>query len=536
MATRAQQSPAPQPDVPPRPTGSRLGAANRQAQDAWDREYGSTYNPDGTVKTGAEAPARPTGALDVSAKREWDRVFGASHNPDGTVKTGAELETAVAAARVQQSPARQATNATGTVTETSVRSETTQELQRQLGAEQARIPPLVVQQNDSLSRTQQLQQQIQQQQDIIDGLDSPQRQAPPGLRGLAGPGSVPNQRARAVARLQIAESQLAAEFNNLAGIEAELQQVEQDIQDLQDPIDSPTPSPEPVRIVQNPNLANQAAAADVNGFETAAAQAAVSDQRLQAANGDWRVKLRLAGLADYLYKSADPGILSPLRDSDGVVFPYTPRINTNYTANYSTYDLTHSNYRGYFYQNSYVNEITLDAEFTAQDTFEANYLLAVIHFFRSVTKMFYGQDTDRYRGAPPPLVFLQGLGGFQFNMAPCLVQNFTYMLPNDVDYIRANVKNSSTLTTALLGDQPPERAGTITPSSALRLNGARIPAGGIFKRPDPRSTGQFDDITYVPTKMDISLTLYPVQTRNQVSREFSYNDYANGRLIKRGFW
>jgi hypothetical protein len=535
MATRAQQSPAPQPDVPPRPTGSRLGAANRQAQDAWDREYGSTYNPDGTAKTGAEAPPRPTGALDVSAKREWDRVFGASHNPDGTAKTGAELETAVAAARVQQLPARQATNATGTVTEPLFRPGTTQELQRQLEAEQARIPPLVVQQNDSLLRIQQLQQQIQQNQDIINGLDSPQRQAPPGLQSLAGPGSVGVQRARAAARLQVLESQLAAEFDNQAGIEAELQQVEQNTQDLQDP--TPIPPPPPPPPPPNPNPGNQEAAAEVNGFETAAAQAAVSDQRLQAANGDWRVKLRLAGSADYLYKSADPGILSPLRESDGVIFPYTPTINTSYTANYSTYDLTHSNYRGYFYQNSYVNEITIDAEFTAQDTFEANYLLAVIHFFRSVTKMFYGQDTDRYRGAPPPLVFLQGLGGFQFNMAPCLVQNFTYMLPNDVDYIRTNARSESDFARlSSATEAKPLAAGSLTPSSLSRLTGARIPVGGIFKRSTVRSTGQFDDITYVPTKMEISLTLYPVQTRNQVSREFSYNDYANGRLIKRGFW
>jgi len=228
-----------------------------------------------------------------------------------------------------------------------------------------------------------------------------------------------------------------------------------------------------------------------------------------------------------------------LRDTDGVVFPYTPSINTNYTANYSNYDLTHSNYRGYFYQNSYVSEITIDAAFTAQDTFEANYLLAVIHFFRSVTKMFYGQSSDRYRGAPPPLVFLQGLGGFQFNLAPCLVQNFNYMLPPDVDYIRANTANSARDRgrIGIASDLPPDFAGTGTPSSISRLTGARIPVGGLLKRERPVSSTEFaNDVTYVPTKMEISLTLYPVQTRTQVSQEFSFNEYANGNLIKRGFW
>jgi hypothetical protein len=137
----------------------------------------------------------------------------------------------------------------------------------------------------------------------------------------------------------------------------------------------------------------------------ARAQAVISAQRKQANDGDWRVKLRLAGGADYLYRDPrltklEDGILFPLTVTDGVVFPYMPTISTSYAANYSNYDLTHSNYRGYFYQNSYVDEVTLNATFTAQDTSEANYLLAVIHFFRSVTKMFYGQDANR--GQPPP--------------------------------------------------------------------------------------------------------------------------------------
>lgn len=288
-------------------------------------------------------------------------------------------------------------------------------------------------------------------------------------------------------------------------------------------------------ITPDPNQASAEAAVIAADFEFAASQAAVAEQRRQACEGDWRVKLRLAGNATYLYKAADPGILAPLRDSDGVIFPYTPQITTNYATNYSTYDLTHSNYRGYFYQNSYVSEITVDATFTAQDTFEANYLLAVIHFFRSATKMFYGQESNQYRGAPPPLVFLQGLGEFQFNLAPCLIQNFNYVLPSDVDYIRANAADGLS---SLRRDSgvPANQQGLSTPSSALRLTGARIPVGGIPQRGRVVSTGGPCNITYVPTKMQISLTLYPVQTRSQVSREFSFSDYANGRLIKRGFW
>ena len=264
-------------------------------------------------------------------------------------------------------------------------------------------------------------------------------------------------------------------------------------------------------------------------------QASIAAQRKQANEGDWRVKLRLAEGADYLYrdpKVSENGILWPLTVTNGVVFPYTPQISTNYAANYNHYDLTHSNYRGYFYQNSYVDEINITATFTAQDTTEANYMLAVIHFFRSVTKMFYGQDANR--GQPPPLVFLQGLGEFQFNLHPCLVRSFNYNLPNDVDYIRARSPNIDG--TNLLG----RRDRSNLPSgpswlSNLRLGAAGLQPGGVNPPPAPPSLGTTSP-TYVPTKLDMTITLLPTQTRSQVSKQFSLKQFANGDLVKGGFW
>jgi len=261
-------------------------------------------------------------------------------------------------------------------------------------------------------------------------------------------------------------------------------------------------------------------------------QATLQAQRKQANDGDWRVKLRLAPSASYLYKAEEPGILQPLAVTDGVVFPYTPQINTNYQANYSTYDLTHSNYRGYFYQNSYVGEIAIQATFTAQDTYEANYLLAVIHFFRSVTKMFYGQDAER--GAPPPLVYLQGLGQYQFNLAPCVVSQFTYNLPTDVDYIRAGSTNINGTDLQFRRDR--QNLPTNPFSSAWqRLTTAGLSKGGLFSPPAPATLGT-DRPTYVPTKIDLSLTLLPMQSREQVSKQFSLKQFANGDLLKGGFW
>ena len=148
---------------------------------------------------------------------------------------------------------------------------------------------------------------------------------------------------------------------------------------------------------------------------------------------DWRVKLSLANSAYYLYESDTPGILAPLRETNGVIFPYTPTISINYNANYEQTDVTHSNFKFYQYKNSSVGEIQLQADFTAQDTNEANYLLAVIHFLRSATKMFYGQS--QLAGTPPPMVFLNGYGPAYLPNVPCVVQSFEHTMPADVDYI-----------------------------------------------------------------------------------------------------
>jgi hypothetical protein len=255
-----------------------------------------------------------------------------------------------------------------------------------------------------------------------------------------------------------------------------------------------------------------------------------------AATGDWRVRLQLADSSDYLYNASDCGpILWPLRDTNGVIFPYTPNIDTAYKANYSTYDLTHSNYRGYFYQNSYIDGINIKATFTAQDSAEANYLLAVIHFFRSVTKMFYGQDAQR--GTPPPLVFLSGLGDFQFNKHPCVVSQFNYNLPADVNYIRAQSTLSNGGNQLAARTRQTTRVNTISSTIArLASLGQAIRPGAVTAPFAPQGSLAAGNPTYVPTKMEISLVLLPVQTRSQVSQQFSVKGFANGNLLKGGFW
>ena len=278
--------------------------------------------------------------------------------------------------------------------------------------------------------------------------------------------------------------------------------------------------------------ANADAASAAAFRDKARQQQTIASQRKQINNGDWRVRLRLAPQSKYLYNAPTPGILQPLTVTDGVIFPYTPAITTSYKANYSSYELTHSNYKGYFYTNSAVEALNLTATFTAQDTNEANYLLAVIHFFRSATKMFYGQDAER--GSPPPLVFLTGLGEYQFNEHACLIQSFSYNLPADVNYIRAgSVSNTGTNLTTRRDRQNVATNGVF--GSLNRLAAAFLTKGAIPNTPSPATLGT-NRPTYVPTKIEIQLALLPVQSRQQVSKQFSVKEFANGNLLRGGFW
>jgi len=298
----------------------------------------------------------------------------------------------------------------------------------------------------------------------------------------------------------------------------------------------------------------QAAAANANAAavaktQLAQRQASVAAQRkFEANNGDWRVRIALAPGSDYLYN--DPslngqtpnGILWPLKQTAGVIFPYTPKITTSYNASYNRADLTHSNYTNYFYQGSSVGDIGISAKFTAQDSMEAQYLLAVIHFFRSVTRMFYGQDSQR--GAPPPLVFLTGFGEFQFQNHPCVVSSFSYDMPDNVDYIRArslNVNGADMLTR----QYRPEAVPGDPISGAYKRLAALFSGQGVTKGAQSNSSPTalesppalgLNNPTYVPTSVDLSIRLYPVQSRSQVSQQFSVKKFATGQLISGGFW
>lgn len=237
-------------------------------------------------------------------------------------------------------------------------------------------------------------------------------------------------------------------------------------------------------------------AAGLGGFNTQVSFGGLKE------NIDWRVKITVGENSNIFYLDPKVGeILAPLKETNGVVFPYTPRIDTVMQANYQDYDITHTNYGYFSYNRSSVSSISITAEFTAQTPEEAKYVLAVIHFFRSVGKMFTGRDS--LAGNPPALVYLDGYGQHYFPHVPCVLTQFSHSMPDDVDYISA-------------------------PSLSL----AQLATPGPGELPFPSGAATFR--TKIPTVSSMTIQLQPSYSRKKVA-DFSTERFARGEYLNQGY-
>lgn len=148
---------------------------------------------------------------------------------------------------------------------------------------------------------------------------------------------------------------------------------------------------------------------------------------------DWRVSLSIPEQIKDIIKNQKT-LLDPLKATGNkMVFPYTPTILMGHSANWNPMQPVHTNYPFYAYENSRVDQMTITAHFYVQNEIEARYWVACIHYLRSMTKMSYGLSPNK--GAPPPVVKLNGYGDFTFKNVPVIIQNFNFDLKEDVDYI-----------------------------------------------------------------------------------------------------
>lgn len=154
---------------------------------------------------------------------------------------------------------------------------------------------------------------------------------------------------------------------------------------------------------------------------------------------DWRVSLSVPNTAEF---RGNGPLLRPLKElGNKMVFPYTPNIYVTHTANYEQMSPVHTNWPFQIYQNSSVDQMTITGDFTAENEIEARFWVACSHYLRSVTKMSYG-DQSPNRGAPPPVVRLNGYGDFVFNDIPVVVLQYNMNLPADIDYIKTTVDDN----------------------------------------------------------------------------------------------
>ena len=215
-------------------------------------------------------------------------------------------------------------------------------------------------------------------------------------------------------------------------------------------------------------------------------------------NRDWRVRLSIPNVASF---KASP-LLSPLKQTNGLVFPFTPTIIVAHSANYQAITPTHTNYPYFAYQNSQVDQLVITGDFFVQNGVEAEYWVAALHYLRSATKMFYGGEAETL-GAPPPVVKLNGYGDFIFNNVPVVVTNFTVDLPQDVDYIATGLGKAM--------------------STEKSVSGA---AGQTIKETR-------DSVSWAPTQSLITVTVQPLYSRREIEK-FSLQNYVNGEYIKNG--
>jgi hypothetical protein len=209
---------------------------------------------------------------------------------------------------------------------------------------------------------------------------------------------------------------------------------------------------------------------------------------------DWRVKISMPQGSKLFYNDQSNELLHILARTGGVVFPYTPSITVTHTARYQEQALTHSNYKNYFYDGSDVGPITITGDFTVQNTDDGLYLLAAIQFFRSCTKMFFGQDS--LAGNPPPVVYLDGYGEFYFPHVTCVVTSFAHTMPADCDYLEFKYIPFSKY----------EGDGSV---SASATQSARL-----------------------PTTSQLTVTVQPIFSRQNVHNNMSLDAFSKGTLLR----
>jgi len=156
-----------------------------------------------------------------------------------------------------------------------------------------------------------------------------------------------------------------------------------------------------------------------------------------------KIRISLPPLAGTIFYNDETNVLlSPLKHTQGFLFPIQPAVSIGYDAKYQELTPTHSNFPYQMYQSSSMKAISLTGDFVIRNQYDAQYVNAGIHFLKCLTRMFNYRDGE-YAGAPPHVVRLHGMGFTAFDNLPCVLTDVTINYPESVDHITFQINNKS---------------------------------------------------------------------------------------------
>lgn len=228
------------------------------------------------------------------------------------------------------------------------------------------------------------------------------------------------------------------------------------------------------------------------------------------------------------------GLLQPLRQTNGMFWPYQPTITWSQPVTYSGMELVHTNQDIQAYVATPSPKFQVAGDFSVQNQQEGIYAIAAIHFLRTVTKMRFG-STDPNAGTPPPVLLFDAYGQYMFNQLPVIVTNFSVSLPNDVDYVPVDLSNIQTYSGPQTSTNIPGYSQLqVTPGINSFLNSANSTLMTTrMYRQDLSNTK--DGYIWLPAIFNITVDL-TVQNTAARLRSFNLDSFRTGDLMKSGRW
>jgi len=150
-----------------------------------------------------------------------------------------------------------------------------------------------------------------------------------------------------------------------------------------------------------------------------------------------RARLTVSGRNNIYFQ----GPAEVLTRTNGILFAQQPDIMYGQGVNQTPINLTHTNYTTYAYGGTPSPTLQVTAQFSNTTEQEHLYTQGVIHFLRSVTKMFYGigdRGNTPVAGTPPPVLRFSAFGSQQFQEVPVVIGSFNIPFQSDTDLVEVN--------------------------------------------------------------------------------------------------